>query len=182
MPIPPIQKLSSAIVGRHGIFDIVRHEIEGADGPRVYVTLAMPDWVSIAAVTTDGRIVLVQQYRYGVDAITLETPGGIVDEGESPDLSGRRELREETGYASRDLESLGWIHPNPAVQNNKCHLFLARGAEAAGLPAPDEDEHTEPLVLTQSEVRKAMSDGRISHALSIVTLERALAKLGASQP
>jgi ADP-ribose pyrophosphatase len=177
MPLPPIQKLSAAIVGRHGIFDIMRHEVEGTEGPRVYITLAMLDWVSVAAVTSDGRLVLVRQYRHGIDDLTLETAGGIVDEGETAQLSARRELREETGYGSRELESLGWVHPNPAMQNNRCHLFLARNAEAAGPPAPDEDEHTEPVLLDLDEVRRAIDDGLITHSLSIVTLERALGKL-----
>jgi len=178
MPLPPVQRLSSAIIGRHGIFDIVRHEIEGTDGPRVYFTLLMPDWVSIAAVTTDGNIVLVQQYRHGINEVTLETAGGIVDEGETPELAARRELREETGYASKEFESLGWVHPNPAVQNNRCHLFLARRAETAGAPAPDEDEHIEPLVLPVSDVRKALDEGAVGHALAVVTLERALRRIG----
>lgn len=177
MPIPPVQRLSSAIVGRHGIFDIVRHEVEGTEGPRVYFTLQMPDWVSIVAVTTETRIVLVRQHRHGIGDITLETAGGIVDEGETPLLAARRELREETGYSSRDFESLGWVHPNPAVQNNRCHLFLAHRAEATGQPAPDEDEHIEPSVLSLSDVRKALDDGSIGHALSIVALERALRRL-----
>lgn len=177
MPLPPIQRISGAIVGRHGVFDIVRHEVEGTEGSRIYFTLQMPDWVSIAAVTRDRRIVLVRQYRLAVESETLETAGGIVDEGETPQLAARRELREETGYSSRDLESLGWIHPNPALQNNRCHLFLARNAELMGPPAPDEDEHIEPEVLSLDEAERAVDDGLVTHALSIVTLARALARL-----
>jgi len=177
MPLPPVQRLSSAVVGRHGIFDIVRHEVEGTEGPRVYTTLQMPDWVSVAAVTEDGQFVLVRQYRHGINDATLETAGGIVDEGETPQLSARREMREETGFSSRELESLGWVHPNPATQNNRCHLFLARRAENAGPPAPDEDEYLEPVLLTPSEVRRAIDDGEISHALTILTLERALRRI-----
>lgn len=182
MPLPPVQRLSAAIVGRHGGFDIVRHEVEGAEGPRVYVTLAMLDWVSIAAITPDNRFVLVRQYRHGISEVTLETAGGFVDEGETPQMAARRELREETGYSSREFISLGAIHPNTAMQSNRCHIFLARGAECSGPPAPDEDEHIEPLVLDAAEVRRAIDDGLITNALSIVTLERALARLGTSSP
>ena len=177
MALPPVQRLSAAIVGRHGVFDIVRHEVEGAEGPRVYITLAMLDWVSIAAVTADGRFVLVRQHRHGIGDVTLETAGGFVDEGETPQLAARRELREETGYSLREIQSLGSVHPNTAMQSNRCHIFLARGVEAAGPPAPDEDEHIEPVVLDAKAVRQALDDGIISNALSIVTLERALARL-----
>jgi ADP-ribose pyrophosphatase len=182
MPLPPVQRLSAAIVGRHGVFDIVRHEVEGTEGPRVYVTLAMLDWVSIAAVTSDNRFVLVRQYRHGISDVTIETAGGFVDEGETPQMSARRELREETGYSSRDFVSLGAIHPNTAMQSNRCHIFLARAVECSGPPAPDEDEHIEPLLLDASEVRRAIDDGVITNSLSIITLERALARIGHRSP
>jgi 8-oxo-dGTP pyrophosphatase MutT (NUDIX family) len=178
MPLPPVQRLSAAIVGRHGIFDIVRHEVEGTEGPRVYITLAMLDWVSIAAVTSDNQFVLVRQYRHGISDVTLETAGGFVDEGETPQLAARRELREESGYSSREVQSLGSIHPNTAMQNNRCHIFLARGVECSGLPAPDEDEYIEPVLLEAAAVRRAIDEGVITNALSILTLERALSRLG----
>ena len=178
MPLPPVQRLSAAIVGRHGIFDIVRHEVEGTEGPRVYITLAMLDWISVAAVTTDNPFVLVRQHRHGIGEVTLETAGGFVDEGETPQLAARRELREETGYSTREIQSLGSIHPNTAMQSNRCHIFLARGVECAGPPAPDEDEHIEPVLLDAAAVRRAIDDGVITNALSILTLERALSRLG----
>lgn len=181
MPLPVLQRISGAIVGRHGAFDIIRHEIEGIEGPRIYYTLSMPDWVSVAGLTKDGRIVLARQFRLGIEAETIETAGGIVDEGETPPLAARRELREETGYLSSNIESLGWVHPNPGMQNNRCHLFLARDCDAVGDPAPDEDEHTEPMVMDIEEARNALKYSVITHALSILTLSRALERIAATK-
>lgn len=82
------------------------------------------DWVNIVAITTDNRVLLVKQYRQGVDDVTREIPGGAIHKGEDPRLAAIRELREETGYECKSIESLGLIQPNPAIQSNHCHIFF----------------------------------------------------------
>ena len=54
-------------------------------------------------------------------------------------------MREETGYTAHSLAGIGWVHPNPAIQSNRCFTFLARGVVPAGDPEPDEDEEFEEL-------------------------------------
>ena len=68
-----------------------------------------------------------EQYR-----VTLETPGGMVDPGESFIAAGARELLEETGYAGDPAEQLGVVTPNPALQNNRCGTLLIRNARRVG--------------------------------------------------
>jgi 8-oxo-dGTP pyrophosphatase MutT (NUDIX family) len=152
-----------------------RHAVVAGTAEYTSFTLELRDWVSVAAVTVDGAFVLVRQHRHGVDAVTLETAGGLIDAGEEPAVAALRELREETGYVAEDVESLGWVHPNPAIQGNRCHLYLARGAREIGVPEGDEHESTEAVLMDAAELSAALQDGRISHALAVVTLLRALA-------
>src|SRR3954463_14451488 len=102
-------------VGSFRIFDVLRHEAVDSEGGRVHegFTFACPDWVAVVPVTADGHFVLVRQYRHGVDAPTLEIPGGIIDEGQDPAGAALRELREETGYGDGTLAALGSARAQP---------------------------------------------------------------------
>lgn len=191
MPISIPKRRASQVVGEFGKLAVERHEValerEGLNpDPYSCFTLRLADWVTVAAITDDGRFVLVRQHRHGIDDVTIEPAGGIIDPGEDPQASALRELVEETGYEARDATSLGWVHPNPAMQANRCYLFLARGAAPAldeqGRPrSPDDlndpEESTEPVLMTPAEVEAAIRDGQISHALGVLVLERAIAAL-----
>ncbi len=166
---------ASAVAGTFGPLAVHRHEVVAAGAPYPVFTLELADWISVAAITDAGEFVLVRQHRHGLDAVTIETAGGIVDPGEEPAAAAPRELLEETGYAAESLEALGWVHPNPALQANRCFLYLARGARRVGEPLGDEHESTEAVVMSADEVTAAMQDGRISHVIAVVTLLRALA-------
>ncbi len=103
--------------------------------------LEAPDWVNVVALTPEGRLVLVQQYRFGSGEITLEIPAGIVEPGEDSREAAARELLEETGFSSGDWVYLGWVAPNPAYINNRCHHWLARDAHKTAPPAQEKGEN-----------------------------------------
>lgn len=177
------RRRSSETAAQFGRLSVQRHEVAAEGGPTYeVVTLPLPDWVVVAAVTEAGQFVLVRQHRHGIDGVTIEPAGGIIDPGEEPAESALRELREETGYDAPAVEPLGWVHPNAALQTNRCFLYLARdarelpAAERAGVHN-DEHESTEAVLIARSEVEAALMDGRISHALGVLCLERALARL-----
>ena len=167
-------------VGRYHVFDVLRHEMLDREGRpmREAFTFACPDSACVVPVTDDGNFVLVRQYRHGIDAPTLEVPGGIVDEGQDPVGAAIRELREETGYGGGTLVSLGSTLPNPAMQNNWHHMFLARGVRRLGEPEFDVGEYCELVVMPEREIRACVRSGDINHALVLLALARAFDVLG----
>jgi ADP-ribose pyrophosphatase len=170
-----IRRNTSETVGDYQIFTLQRHELVDAEGNRLHdaYTFAMRDWVSIVPVAKDGAFVFVRQYRSGIDAPTLEVPGGIIDEGQTPAEAALRELREETGYGGGRLARLGANRPNPALQDNWHHMFLLVGAERLGEPQFDHGEHCELVLLTREEIRNCIRNGDITHALVLLALARA---------
>lgn len=132
-----------------------------------FFVIENPDWVNIIAVTKDDEVVMIEQFRHGTEEIILEIPGGMVDAGEDIERAARRELLEETGYSSENFVYLGKSRPNPALQNNTIHHFLARDAEKNGETNFDEHESVVTRLLPLSDVAKLTLDGKITHSLAI---------------
>ncbi|MFZ6184594.1 NUDIX hydrolase [Nannocystis pusilla] len=158
-----------------GFFRVERVSLEGRASP--VTLLRMPDWVMAVAIDGAGQFVLVRQYRFGIAADTVEPAGGLVDAGEPPERAALRELREETGYAGTTAEPLGFTHPNPVLQDNRCHFFLVRGVVRVGAPHPDAEEVVTPVVMGREAVEAGLREGRFAHALAELALGRALAAL-----
>ncbi len=130
-----------------------------------FFVMEAPDWVNVIALTAREQVVLVRQYRHGTESVTVEIPGGMVDEGEQPLAAAQRELREETGYAATAWELLGTVEPNPAFQTNRTYTYLAREARCVGPQQPDENEQLEVAEQPLAAVPGMLADGSITHAL-----------------
>jgi ADP-ribose pyrophosphatase len=170
-----LSRLRSEVVSDHGVFRVDRLEYE--EITRDVFVFSCPDWCNVLAVTEAGQIVMIWQYRFGTDALSLEIPGGVIDPGESPEEAARRELREETGYEADQLELVSVVEPNPALQGNRCYTFLARGARLVGPMSPDEDEELEVALVEEDDLAALIDERHVTHALVVVALETYLRRL-----
>ncbi len=137
-------------------------------GEHDFYVIEAPDWINVIPLTDDGRVVLIEQYRHGTESISLEIPGGMVDPGEEPLDTAARELLEETGYAAREVVFLGKTRPNPAIQDNWIHTFVARGVERRGEPSNEGTERTRVRLVPLALVPPMIASGQIDHALVVV--------------
>ena len=108
--------------------DLVAREVEFSPGaePQIYHSVATFDYVILLAVTPDGRIPLVRQYRPAVEDFTLEFPAGIVDRGEDPAATATRELLEETGLPAESIHLLAVNKTDAGRLSNRVHSYFVR--------------------------------------------------------
>ena len=149
---------------------------DGREHPRVILTA--PDWVNVVALTPERDALLVRQFRFGVGANSLEIPGGMVDPGETPAGAAASELEEETGFRAASWVTLGKVHPNPALQGNQCHSYLALGCRRYRTAGRGRTRTLKWCACRQAAWKHLVQDGTITHAL-VVTAVYFAARLGA---
>jgi ADP-ribose pyrophosphatase len=143
-----------------------------------YYVLEYNDWVNCVAITEDGRVVMVRQYRHGFGKTILEIPGGTMDDTDpDPEFAMRRELLEETGYDFEKLIPLGSIAPNPASSNNLTHMFLATGGRKVQEQDLDENEEIEVVLMELEDVETLLKENKLLQSLHVTCLFYALLKL-----
>lgn len=123
------------------------------------------DWVNIIPLTDDDQVVMVKQYRHGSREVTLEIPGGLVDDHDTPQKAARRELLEETGYQAKRWLKIGIVNPNPALFQNRCYTYLAQGLRRVADLKPDQTEDIEVVLIPLAEIPKLIRNGKIDHAI-----------------
>lgn len=126
------------------------------------------NWVNIIPLTENNEVIMVRQFRHGTKEVTLEIPGGACDlTDESPMFSATRELEEETGFVSNEVSELGWVHPNPAFQTNKCFSYLAKNCKLEKPQNLDTGEDIEVVKISLSEIPELIRNKTITHSLVI---------------
>ncbi|MBW1781240.1 MAG: NUDIX hydrolase [Deltaproteobacteria bacterium] len=137
-----------------------------------FFILESSSWVNVIPLTREQDVVMVRQYRHGTQDVTLEIPGGLVEDSDTPEAAAKRELFEETGYRAADTVFLGAVHPNPAIQNNQCYTFLARDVFPVGGQHQDEREDIEVLLRPLSAIPRLIREGEITHSLVLAAFYR----------
>lgn len=132
-----------------------------------FAVINSPDWVNVFALTRDDQLVLIEQFRFGVGTMSIEIPGGIVDEGEEPAWTAARELLEETGFAGSDPIPLGSISANAAILNNRVHTYVVTQAERVDGQNLDQNEQIRVMLAPVAEARRMVIDGRIHHSIVV---------------
>jgi ADP-ribose pyrophosphatase len=161
-------ELGSKVIFRTVIFELFEKKLRFLRNNQEveFYTLGCGEWVNIIALTPSLEAVMIRQYRAGTNSVILETPGGIIDPHEKdPSTAALRELKEETGYTGDYVEPLGFVHPNPALLNNRAYTFLVRDVQLAGIQSLDPLEDIKVELIPIRDIPALMRSGEISHAI-----------------
>jgi ADP-ribose pyrophosphatase len=137
-----------------------------------FYILESSDWVNIIPLTRQEEVILIRQYRHGIREVTLEIPGGIIEKGDSPQDTARKELREETGYSASEMLLIGTVYPNPAFLNNRCHTYLARDVSRTAKQDQDAKEDIEIVIKPLEDIPGLIRRGEIRHSLVLAAFYR----------
>ena len=149
----------------------------GREAPEFYI-LEYPDWVNVIAITKEGEMVMIQQYRHGVGRCDYELCAGVIEEGEDPEAAARRELFEETGFGGGEWIKIAQLAPNPSTQTNWTHSFLAVGVEKIDTQHLDGAEDISVHIMSREHVLEMLRNGDIIQALMAAPLWKYFATTG----
>ena len=174
------------VLSTKSIFDgtyikVKSEQVELPDGRVMdqYFVVDFVDWVNVVAITEAGQMIMVYQSRHAVREHFLELPGGTTssDGIEDPKLAGLRELQEETGYSSDDVEYIGHHYPNPALQSNRMHIYLAKNCIKVSDQNLDPFEELEVRLMAPEDVYAQCDQGQIGHSLMMASLAMCRSRL-----
>ena len=143
-----------------------------------YTIIKLKDYSVVFPVTKDNKVVMVRQYKSGVDEIATELPMGFIEEGETPEQCAARELLEETGFTSDQLEHLGTYHNSPGKVLQRFHVFLAKNCAKSSEQKLDKTEDLEVEVIDIEKIRELAASNKFKGACTALGVALALKKLG----
>ena len=166
------ERLSHERVYDGKVFDVDRDRVRMPNGREVTVDVVRhPKSVVLVPIPEPGRVVLVRQYRYAVNAFLWELPAGSVDEGETPEQAAARECHEEIGKVPGTVVRLGAMYPTPGYCNEEMVFFRLSSLEEPTEKAElDEDEDIEVQVFDLPQAREMVRRGEITDMKTVAGL------------
>ena len=165
------ERIESKEIADCRVFKVRENLMQNGDKKGKFYVIENPDWVNVIAITKDSEMVLIEQFRQGIEEVILEIPGGMIDGDESPETGARRELLEETGYSAEEFVFLGKSRPNPAIQNNWIYHFAAFNAEKKAEVEFDEHESVVTKLYPMMEIPDLVKSGEITHSLVLTAFQ-----------
>lgn len=131
-----------------------------------------PGAVAVLALTAEGKLVLVEQYRKALERSLVEIPAGKLEVGEKPEVCARRELEEETGYDCESMTLLQSFYTSPGFADELVHVFIAEGlVKKEDALSLDEDEFVEVMEVTLTEAEQLIQNQRIFDAKTVYAIQ-----------
>ncbi len=173
--------LKSEVVFDHKWYTLRRDHVQLPNGHEMddYFVSVRPDVVLTFPITEDGHVLFVRQYKHAAGGIFLELPGGVIDPHETNPLeAAKRELLEETGYTSDEVEPVLEVIDNPTKDTNRVYYYLASNVRQVAEQDLDESEHIEVVKVPLHEVADLVLSGSVNVSGSVALCLLALRKLG----
>lgn len=148
--------------------------LELPDGRQIpeYYVIEYPDWVNVIAITKEGKFVMEKQYRHAKGMTRYEIPCGVMEQGETPLESAKRELLEETGYGNGEWKLLMELSPNPGSMTNTTFSFVATNVEKIAEPHLDDTEELSVYLIDKKDVKAMVMNNEIIQSLMMAPLLR----------
>ncbi|HRI63761.1 MAG TPA: NUDIX hydrolase [Polyangium sp.] len=143
---------------------------------REFHLIESPGWASTLAITDTGHVVFVDQYRHGAGRVSRELPAGVIDPGETPEQTARRELEEETGFVAEHWEHIITFNTEPARHTTLAHFYFAKGARPVSTQRVDPSEFIDVVLLEPKDILPAIVSGTILHGVHVGAIMLAAAR------
>jgi len=161
--------LDESVVGEFSAFRVLRHAARSPRDGSVqrFDVVDRPDCVQVIAHAPDGRLIMVEQYRHGMQRVTLEFPAGVLDQGEDPVGGAIRELAEETGYHAERGSVIGVADLDSAIETSRVHIVRLQGCRRDGVQQPDSGEAIRVRLIGEDDFDELIRGGVISQTAAI---------------
>ncbi|WP_440005798.1 NUDIX hydrolase [Halomicrococcus sp. SG-WS-1] len=153
-------------------FDVVNEDVRMADGAETeFDYLSEPESVVVLPFTSDGDVVVIEEWRQAVSRVSRGLPvGGVEPDDEHLDAAARRELAEETGYEAETVDHLTTVEPANGIADSVLHYFVARGCTPTAEQELDHNESIRPETTTFDALRDAVADDEVRDGRTVLAV------------